>query len=403
MIHRRSSRLRRALIAACSLLGLIPACESLAEPLGLEPSLSLSSLYDSNPFLVPSGRAAGAGAVQASFPLTYTTDAQSFDLGTSFRFAKTVGDTQLLTDYQYVNVDWRLTTELDTVTTTAAVHRDTTFYDTYENAAVRGHSLPRLDESAGLAWQRALSERSHFQFSSSYDQENFSEESGLRLQSFNYAQASASYDRTLTERWTSNTAVGYGHYDLRETDSTNGNRFVQTSVSGALGERWTGSAQIGYSRVSSSARAVLLIGPLYVPIHESSSTGVNSYSFNLNRAGDGWSAVLSAARTVQPSALGQVLAQENVSLGIGVPLSERLTFGASVRESEQSDPLQHTVGVGGSRYYAVEAHANLQWAEHWSVSVMTGYNWQRLGGQAGNGTNLGATLTLTRQFDRIPL
>lgn len=413
MSQPRSSR-RCALGAACLLLGLLVAEASPAEPLGVDPSLSLTSQYESNPFAEPSGgRAAGVGAVIAGIPLTYTGDAQSFDLKTGFRFARTIGDTQLLTDYQDVNADWRLNTELNSVSASLGVHRDTTFYDTYENAQLRGHSLPRLDETAGLGWQHSLDERSHVGLSASYDQENFSEQSGLRLQSFYYAQGAASYDRTLSERWTSSTSVGYGRYDLRDLGSINNTRFAQTSLSGPLDERWSASAQVGYSRVSSSSTAYLLIAVLpladgqsvdvYTPIHVSSSIGVTSYSVNLSRAGEGWSASLSAARTVQPSVVGQLLAQESVTLSIDRPWNERLKFGGSLRESEQSDPLVRAGAVGGSRYYAAEAHVNWQWTEHWSLSVTAGYNEQRLGGEAADGHNVSASLMIERQFDRIPL
>jgi hypothetical protein len=393
----------------CGLLALA-GNRAAAATLSSESSVSLASEYNSNPYLLNSGaNAAEAIAALATLPATYTSDAQSFEVVPSVRFAETHGNTQLLTDYQYLNADWHLSRERDTYTVGGEWHRDSTFYNVFENAELRGHTLPRLEESANAGWSRALTERSNLQLAATYDQVNYDSRQGFRLGNFNYGQASLEYDWSLTERWTSSTAAGYGRYELRQQDSTNENRFAQTSLTRALSEQWSASAQVGYSRVSSSAEALLCcaIVPVpggyalaYIPVKESSSGGIIDYSLSLERRTERWTLDVSASRSVQPSSLGALLTEENAGARASFALNERLQLAAGVRSSLQSNSLQQAGAVSSARYDAIESDITWQWTEHWTLALQGTYSQQRLVSQ---GSGAAVSVTLSRQFGRIRL
>jgi hypothetical protein len=403
------SSLRIVPLASCSLLALL-GIRAPAATLSSESSVSLTSEYNSNPYLLNSGAsAAEAAAILATLPATYTSDTQSFDLVPSVRLAETHGSTQLLTDYQYLNADWHLSSDRNTYTVGAEWHRDSTFYNVFENAELRGRTLPRLEQSATAAWSRALTERSDLQLAGTYDQVDYDSRSGFRLGNFNYAQASLQYDWSLTERWTSSTAAGYGRYALREQNSTNENRFAQTSLTRALSEQWTASVQIGYSRISASSEALLCCAIIpvaggyalaYIPVNESSSGGIVDYTLSLERKLERWMLDVSASRSVQPSSLGALLTQDIANARASFAINERLQVGAGVRSSLQSNSLQHSGGVSSARYAAFETDASWQWTEHWTLALQATYAQQRVVSQ-GSGAAL--SLTLSRQFGRLRL
>src|SRR5580692_3386491 len=95
------------------------------DTLSSESSIGLSSEYASNPFLVPSGgHAAQSLALLANLPATYTSDLQSIDIIPRLREAETHGDVQLISDYQYLDTDWHLNGERNSLITNVDWHHD---------------------------------------------------------------------------------------------------------------------------------------------------------------------------------------------------------------------------------------------------------------------------------------
>jgi len=377
--------------------------------------VSLAADYNSNPFLVTDhASAAESAAVQGTIPLTYSNEAQSFDLWPRVRLAKSRGDAELLTDYEYLDGDWHLNSERSSLVLAASWHRDSTFYNLYENAELRGHSLPRLEEEASISWQRSVSERSSLQASSSYDQSQYSAQSGLRLENYNYLQGALQYQLALSERWGWSSGLGIGRYELRNQDSSNENRFVQTSLTRTLSERWSASMQLGYSRVSSSAQSFLCCEIVslptggfaleYVPVRESSTGGVVSYALSLDRKTELLELGFSASRSVQPSALGGLVTQNDVKLDANLAWNERLGLLASISASQQTNSLAQQAGPSTNRSnYVVSAGANWQWTEHWALGLLFGYDLARIDPQNPLGRGTSASVTLTRQLGRVVL
>src|SRR5450755_4725663 len=208
-------RRRRRAYAAAVGLSLALGGTALGDTLSSESSVGVSSGYNSNPFLEPSGaHAAESLAVLANLPATYTSDTQSLDLVPRLRFAETHGDEALLSNYQYLDGTWRVNGPLNTFTASADWHHDSTFYNAFENAALLGLDLRRQEDIANLDWRRDLTERSDVHLLGSWDKVNYSQSVATGVQNFSYSQALVEFDHALNERWQWTTSVGVGRYEL---------------------------------------------------------------------------------------------------------------------------------------------------------------------------------------------
>jgi hypothetical protein len=111
----------------------------------------------------------------------------------------------------------------------------------------------------------------------------------------------------------------------------------------------------------------------------------------------------SASRSIQPSSLGTLLTEDDVSLGASFPWTERLTLGATAHGTRLSDSLQRLNTLSGSRYYSLGLNASWLCAEHWTLALQSSYNLQHVEVQTLQGSGVTLSLTLTRQLGRIRL
>ena len=401
----------RAYAVGCG-LSLALCGAALADTLSSESSVGLSSGYNSNPFLQPSGaQAAESLAVLANLPATYTSDTQSLELEPRLRFAETHGAEALLSDYQYLDGVWRVNSERNTFTASADWHHDSTFYNAFENAVLLGRDLRRQEDIANLDWRRELTERSDLHLSGSWDKVNYSESVVTGLQSFSYGQALVQFDHALNERWKWTNTVGVGRYELIGQRYRSDDRFVQTGLTRALSERWSLTAQVGYSYLSTSAQGYIcckiLLGPngyilQPIPVTQNESRGSGSFALTIERRMERLVMNLAISRAIQPSGLGALLTQDDVSLKASLQWSARLTLAATLHGSRLSDPL-HQLDLGDRRYADFDLSATWLWTEHWTLQLQGSYILQRV--ISGGPTPSGAAvyLNLLRQFGRIRL
>jgi hypothetical protein len=398
--------------AAGSGLSLALCGAALGDTLSSESSVGLSSGYNSNPFLQPSGaQAAESLAVLANLPATYTSDTQSLELEPRLRFAETHGALALLPDYQYLDGVWRVNSERNTFTASADWHHDSTFYNEFENAVLLGRDLRRQEDIANLDWRRELTERSDLHLSGSWDKVNYSESVVTGLQSFSYGQALVQFDHTLNERWKWTNTVGVGRYELIGQRYRSDDRFVQTALTRALSERWSLTAQVGYSYLSTSAQGYIcckiLLGPngyflQAIPVTQNESRGSASFALTIERRMERLVMNLAISRAIQPSGLGALLTQDDVSLKASIPWTYRLTLAATLHGSRISDPLQ-PLAVNGQRYANVDLSANWLWTEHWTLQLQGTYLVERVISLGPNASSTSVYLNLLRQFGRIRL
>jgi len=398
--------------AAAGGLSLALSGAAFGDTLSSESSVGVSSGYNSNPFMEPSGaHAAESVAVLANLPATYTSDTQSLDLIPRLRFAESHGDEALLSNYEYLDGIWRVNGPLNSLTLSADWHHDSTLYAPFENAALLGRDLRRQEESASLDWRHDLTERDDLHLSGSWDKVNYSQNVDTGLQNYSYGQVLVEYDHALNERWHWTSSVGVGRYELVGQSYRIDDRFIQTALKRALSERWSLTAQVGYSRLSSRAIGSIccqiLLGPngYYlqpIPVAESQSRGAGNYALTIERKTERLVLDLAISRAIQPSGLGGLLTQDDVSLKASIPWTERLTVGATLHAARILDPLQQ-LELGERRYADFGLNASWLWTEHWTLQLQGTYVVQRLisTGPAASGTSL--YLNLLRQFGRIRL
>lgn len=386
---------------------------SRADTLSSQSSVGVASAVNTNPFLVSSGaQTAESVAVLANLPATYTSDTQTIDLTPRFRFAETHGPVALLSDYEYLDGDWHWNSERNTFTATAELHHDSTLYNDFENAALLGRDVGRLEEDANLAWQRALSERSDVQLSGSWDRVAYSQDSTSSLSNFTYTQGTLEYDRNLSELWKWSASAGYGRYDLLDGAYSSDERFIQTTLTAQLSERWSATAEGGYAYLSAHAQGYacceLAVGPsggLYyelIPVSQVYSRGTPNYAVSAEYKDERLVLDLAYSSLIQPSGLGALLTQDNASVRASLPLTERLSLSAAVRWSRISDSLGR-LDLEGRQIYGVNLSANWQWTEYWTVGLNAAYLRQYLAALVPPGAGVTVEATLSRQFGRIRL
>src|SRR5450631_492995 len=398
--------------AAGSSLSLALCGAALGDTLSSESSVGLSSGYNSNPFLEPSGaKAAESLAVLANLPATYTSNTQSLDLIPRLRFAETHGAEALLSNYQYLDGVWHVNGPLSTLTVSADWHHDSTFYAPFENAALLGRDLRRQEETANLDWRRDLTERNDLHLSGSWDKVNYSQSVGTGVQNFSYAQVLLAFDHALNERWKWTNTVGVGRYELIGQRYRSDDRFVQTALTRELSERWSLTAQVGYSYLSTSDQGSvcckILLGPngyflQAIPITQSESRGSGTYALTIERRTERLVMNLAISRAIQPSGLGALLTQDDVSLKASIPWTERLTLGATLHGARITDPLQQ-LALGDRRYADFDLNATWLWTEHWTLQLQGAYLVQRLISAGPSASSTSVYLNLLRQFGRIRL
>jgi hypothetical protein len=360
----------------------------------------------------PSGaRGAESIAVLANLPATYTSDFQTFDLVPRVRFAETHGVEALLSNYQYLDALWHLTSERNTFSASADWHHDSTFYNAFENAALFGRTLRRLEEIANLDWKRDLSERSALHMSVSWDKVDYSQSADTGVQNYSYGQGMVEYDDIVSERWLWTSSVGFGRFELPDGSYRSDTRFAQTALKAALSEQWSMTAQVGYSYLTAHTQGSIcceiLVGPngFYLrPIFvaQSASRGAGTYALSLERKGERWVVDLVASRAIQPSGFGALLTQDDVSFTASFPWTERWTLTAKLHGAQLSEPISQLASIH-ERYADFDLGANWLWTEHWILNLQGSYNLERVTAGARTSSGVALNLTLSRQFGRVRL
>jgi len=410
--HRRASGPRGPRLGALG-AGLIVLCgAATAATLSSESSVGLEADYNSNPFLRSSDiQSAESEAVVANLPATYTSDTISYELIPRVRFAETQGVASLLSDYQYLDADWHLNHERNTVVLSGYWHRDSTFYNVFENAALNGESLHREEESANASWQHLLGERSDFELLGSYDQVNYGQNPSFAVVSYDYLQGTLQYDRTLAERWKWTAALGYGDYVLRDQSYRSDTLFGQSSLSYSVSELWSASLQLGYSRVTSltqEQQLALFEAPGggfefgFETLKVGASNGTDSFAATVERKGERLLLDLAVSQALEPSGFGALLTEDDASIAANIPWSERWTVGARLHAARLSDPLQQ-INLSERRFYDADLTASWLVTEHWTLQLAATYSMQRYSSSIPVGASSSVSLSLLRQLGHLRL
>jgi len=360
-----------------------------------EPSVSLSSEYSSNPRLLQTDtHAVESAAATVTLPATYTGVRQTLDLRPQLRAAATHGDTELISDFQYLDASWRVNWPTQLLQLSSFLHHDSTLYNQYENGALLAATQRRTEQNATLDWQNRLTERVTLRTDLSYDRVAYGQLARSGLSDYRYLQASLGLSRDLSERTLWTLSAGSSRYDLIDQDYRNDNPFVRMTLASQLSEAWTLTVGAG----ASSLRARSQFGP-YV---SGSRRTLPNFNLALEHHDPHGAMSFTLSRSIQPSGFGALLTQDNLTLMRSATWSERWSGSAALRASRQLDSLRQ-LNLGDRRYYSGELTANWLWREQLTLSAELGFSTQRYASNLPQPSSTAVYLTLTRQFYRKPL
>jgi hypothetical protein len=360
-----------------------------AASIGSESSIGLAADANSNPYLLTSdAKAAESAAFLLNVPITYNGDENTIDLTPRVRLAETHGDEQLLSNYQYLDADWHFSGDLTTLNASAGWHHDSTLYNVFEDGALKGRTIDRQEDIASLGWQRQLTERSDLQLTGSYDRIHYDAAAEQTLASYDYWQGSIEYDHQLSERWQGSLIGGYGTFELIESNYRSQQEFAQVALSRQLSDRWSLKAQLGYSWVQDRLVQPELYCPVslifcYFGIYPYEIVQVTSHSsgnspngqVTLERRYQRTTVDVSASRAIEPSGLGALVAQTDLSTTLSYQLSERWQLSARIHGAALANTTSNPVSeseIGNRRYADLDLAGNWQWSEHWALQLMAG-------------------------------
>lgn len=382
-----------------------------AATLSSQSSVGVSAEYASNPFLLAGhAQPAEALALVADLPATYTSDTQSIELIPRLRQAQPFGPVGLLSDYQYLDGDWHWKSERNAFSATGGWHHDSTYYNEFEQAALLGHDLKRLEVPGSLSWDRQLSERNDLQLSASYDRVAYSQHSASAVSNFSYAQGALQFSRLISERtqWTS--SLGYGSFQLLAGSYFSTQRFAQTAVTHQWSERWTTNAQVGYAYLNAHGIGEqcceLALSPngtlelVVVPVRQYAARGSPNFAVTVQRQAERFGLDLNLSRAIQPSGFGALITEDTASLSATRAWSERWTVAGTLQWSRLLDSLGR-LSLDNRQYYSASLSAGWQWTEHWTLQLQGGYTRQYL--ESGLPPSAGVTVYLNLLRQLAPL
>ncbi len=234
-----------------------------ADTVGSASSVGLATEYNSNPFpLQPNGKPAESVAALVNLPITYNSDQLQFDLIPRLRYAATHDANALLTDYQYLDSDYKFTNEKNILSATADWHHESTIYDIFENSTSNGKAIQRTSELASLGWERVFNPKNDLQLQGSYGRIEYSADPAHTLTPYNYEQGTLEYDHTVSERVLWDVVGGVTQFDVIGGTYRSQNRFAQVGLTDSLSELWLVKLLAGYSSLTDHSVQLVLFGVL---------------------------------------------------------------------------------------------------------------------------------------------
>lgn len=381
------------------LVGSLLTSVARAGPLSTTPLIGVSADYASNPYLLSSGgHSVSDAALLMSAPTLYDLDSAHFALVPSFRYSDSGSYASLNSNYVHVNGSAQFLTDVNSLSMTGSYGRDSSLY---QNGLISGGVGVRSDSSsAGIDWQRAMTERSKFELDAGwsrvlYDQS--AEQEGLVNYHYLSEGSILSYD--LTERNKLKVLAGAGQYTALNGITESKNYYLQLGLDRKLTELWTLSTSVGYSRSDNSQK--IYYGPYYLGMVTSEQKGT-VYSASLIRQREVWTLTARASRAYLPSGFEYLSRQDLASLVANYTLSERWAFAAEGDFTTTATPSS-TGELATVRYYSGKLSASWNWTPQWVISLQA--TWVRVKYELPpeNPQSSGISLQISRQFLRIDL
>jgi hypothetical protein len=362
-----------------------------------DPTLGLSGEYSTNPALIDAAHTAEThGALLLDAPTAYTADAAKVFIDPSFRLSNSSGYSSIASDYAHLTVGGQISTELNLLSLTGQLSRDSSLYYNY---SVDGSTGVRRDTTAfDAVWTRSLTERVKFNLDVNPSRVLYGDTGNLTtLTDYRYTNAAPSVVWSPAERTSLSLVGGVGLYDSTSGRTKSTNSQLQLGFSRQLDSLWTLTTNAGYSRESN--RIDEYFGGFFLGTFKSSNTG-SVFSTNLTRQGEMIAATASASRSVVPTGFAFLARQDTYELSAVYPRTERWSFDGHVRWLKSLEP-QVFGPTASQSYLDFGFSANWLLTEHWTFKVSATHVTARYLPPPESVAASGVALQLTRKFNSI--
>ena len=386
-----------------AVVSVLPARKADAGSWSTAPRVGVSGEYASNPLLREfDGRQEEHLAALLDLPVSYNGDAVEFLFKPDGRISNSRGYSSLASNYLHLDSDLQVTSDLGVTTLQAGVARDSTLYAL--GGFVQGVGVRRDTESAGVDWQRALTERTQMDLSANWTHLTYAQAPGQNyFTDYRYLSVGPTLSRSLTERDTLKLLGSYGRYESLSGITGSKSESLQLGYVRQLTEIWALTGSAGYSRSMNTQK--FFFGPFYLGSSTSNQNGT-VYAVNLVRQAETFSASAGLSRALQPTGFAFLSRQDSVTLNLTYSPSERWDFGVTGAWQRSLTP---ELGSGGGaisgrattvRYVSAQALASWHLTPQWTLSIRALRITDHYGPPAVNSASTGVNLDLSRQFLR---
>jgi hypothetical protein len=361
----------------------------------LEPALSASTEYATNPLLRPDQPASGSALVaNLGLPAEWDDGAVHFEVAPRARVAHATGDSPIGANAYY------LSTLLDSKSERADWSASFRWGD--DSSAVREPAAGTLLRTnvrerfidSGTNWSGALLERTQATVGLSWQELRYAraDAAGLGLFDYRYETATGQLTQAWSERAQLQLVALASHYQLPATGYGENSYSLQAGIAGDASRIWTYRLQLGVSRLVESQTRAAASGNVFVA--------------SLNRTGlrSGWA--LSLTKSIQPSGFGTLASALEATTAFQWHATERLTYSATARWVDTTSSFRSDV-IADRTYRALSAATSFRASEVWDLGGTV--SWQSSAAAATAfqprtaGHGFGVVVTAERRFGRLNL
>jgi hypothetical protein len=385
LARRRS--LRDVSMAACLTgAGALVHGPAMAGVWTLEPQLSTSAEYESNPQLRATPAYGYSAALLLGLPASWDDGARHLDVSPSARLAKAGGDYFSKTDAFYLSSTGSVQSERSAWKATAQWSSDSTVLLEPSAGTLTRRDFPRRTAGASADWTTVPSQRATLDVTASDQVVRYSDALAFGLYDYRNLGLTASAAYAVAERYQLQLIAGTSRYEASEVGFRSLSSYLEGGIVGHPATRWSYTALFGVSRAAVDA------GP-------QSPTG-SVYQFSLSRTNLTTTLTASASRSLQPSAFGTVVRSTELALQGSWQASERTSLMLAARSARTADVFG-TVAFAGQSYASVRAAASWRASELWTLDAAL--SWQRARLNPGDilTDGRGGTVTATRRFGKV--
>jgi hypothetical protein len=391
-------------------MGLISSSLGRAEPLSIQPTVGVATDYSSNPYLLPAGgHSVSDAALLISAPASYDADALHLSLSPSIRYSTSGSYASLESNYFRLSGGAQYTTDVDTVSLTSSIGRDSSLYQSGLKSG--GVGVRSDSDSAAGDWQRVLTSRAVFDLNIGWNRvlyDQTGDEEGLVDYRYLSEGSSASY--AYNELTTLQLTAGAGQYTALNGNTRSQNYSLSLGMTRQLTEDWTLVASAGYAKSNNSVNLYegpflvdgVVYGPYFVGTAKSSQQGP-VYNLNLTHQGETVTVALTGSRAYRPSGFEYLSRTDAFELDVTRTLSERWSLGTALNYTNVATPYVNG-SLASLRYFNPQFSANYHWTPTWTLSLRT--NWTKLQNQEPppqHAASTSVSLEISRKFLRIDL